>query len=271
MATPAGPASLRGLTFLNPREAGSAPALTQRLTALGAAVVEAPTIAFVPPEDWTPFDTRVRGIGADDWVVFTSATAVRFVLQRLRELGLSAEALRGGRIACVGRGTERALTEAGLPVALVPRHFQQEGLLEALRDQVQPTQRVWLPRAGSAREALEAGLRELGVPVEVTTVYRTVAPDSLGAGAEALRAGRIDWLLFTSPSTVHNFLALLPTEVAEALKGHWPRVACLGAVTAEAARKRGLAVAVVPEQQDLDGLVAAVVDYMANASGPAGR
>ena len=45
-----------------------------------------------------------------------------------------------------------------------------------------------------------------------------------------------------------------------ALAQRWPRVACIGAVTAEAVRDQGLAVAVVPSRQDLEGMLAAVVD-----------
>jgi uroporphyrinogen-III synthase len=39
-------------------------------------------------------------------------------------------------------------------------------------------------------------------------------------------------------------------------------VACIGPVTAEAARRRGLDVAVVAREASVDGLVAAVVDMI---------
>src|SRR5262245_25246107 len=92
--TPAsGPASapangpvLAGLTFFNPREVSDAPALTEALRAQGAAVIERPMIQFVPPSTWAPFDKRLASLSAQDWVAFTSATAVRFTLQRMRAL-----------------------------------------------------------------------------------------------------------------------------------------------------------------------------------------
>jgi len=114
------------------------------------------------------------------------------------------------------------------------------------------------------------GLRGLGAQVEVTPVYRTVLPQADPAGLRGpLLAGDVDWLLFTSSSTVeHFFQALGPRAATEMAARGWPRVACLGAVVARAARQRGLEVAVQPERQDLDGLLEALVAQV--AAHPAG-
>ncbi len=254
---------LQGLAFLNTRDSRSAPRLTGRLERLGARVVACPTIAFVPPESWAPFDERVARLTAHDCVVFTSANAVGASLERLEALGRPPATLGAGPIAAIGQGTRDALQEAGLPVALVPALAQQEGLLALLCERLRPGDRVWIPRAQEAREELVEGLRQAGFAVEVTTVYRTVPPsEGLGAARAELLAGRIDWLLFTSSSTVLNFCAMLDAEVRAALAARDPHVACIGAITADAARHQGLPVHVVPAQQDLDGLLEALVDYV---------
>jgi uroporphyrinogen-III synthase len=99
--------------------------------------------------------------------------------------------------------------------------------------------------------------------VDATPVYRTVpAAEGLGPVRAPLLAGAVDWLLFTSSSTVTHFLALLDDAARAALARQPPRIACIGAVTAATAREGGLAVTVVPAQQDLDGLVRAVLDYV---------
>ena len=260
-----GPAPLSGLTFLNTREATAAGELTQRLTRLGARVVEAPMLDFAPPASWQPFDERLRRLGAEDWVAFTSANAVRCALERLQTLGEPPSALARGSIAAVGAATAAALESRGLSVALVPESFQGEGLLAALLEELKPGARVWLPRAEQAREVLVEGLRSAGMEVEVTPVYRTVPPaHGLGAALEALEGGGLDWIVFTSSSTVRHFFQLLPESAAAALSGRWPRIACLGAVTADTARSHGLEIAVQPERQDLDGLVEAIVAHLAS-------
>lgn len=254
---------LQGLTFLNTRDAHSAPALSERLSALGAQVLACPTIAFAAPESWAPFDARLDDLRADDWIVFTSANAVRAALERLAALGRPPAALAAAHIAAIGRGTAQALAAAGLAAQLTPERAQQEGLLEALHGVLSAGQRVWIPRATEARPVLEDGLRAAGHAVEATPVYRTIAPpEGLGAAREALRAGGVHWLVFTSPSTCHHFFALLDDETRAAVVRRPPRVACIGAVTAEAVRAQGFAVAAQPTRQDLDGMVQAIVEVV---------
>jgi len=262
-------APFAGLTFLNTREANAAEALTAELTARGARVIACPTIAFAPPASWGPFDARLAELAPGDWLAFTSATAVSAFANRLRELGPRVALPDGVCVAAVGTATAQAVTDAGLPVHLVPEQFQGEGLLAALTARLAPGARVWLPRAEAARETLVEGLRAAGIGVDVTPVYRTVAPERLPREAlAALAAGEVDWLLFTSPSTVRNFLALLPGSRADLLAPGRPRVACLGAVTAQAAEAAGLTVSVVPERQDLPGLLAALEAHLGAATEP---
>jgi uroporphyrinogen-III synthase len=98
---------------------------------------------------------------------------------------------------------------------------------------------------------LPEGLAAKGWLVEVVEAYRTEAaradPAALGAAAAA------DAITFTSSSTVTNYVALAGAAAA-------PRfVACIGPVTAAAARAAGITVDVVAGQHSLGGLVDALV------------
>lgn len=266
-AAESAPGGLSGLTFLNTREAVAARELTERLQALGADVLECPMLAFVPPESWTPFDSRVAELRAEDWVAFTSATAVHFTLERLGALGKPAEFLAGAHLAAVGGSTAAALEARGLAVELIPERFQAEELLAALLEQLPSGGRVWLPRAEAAREVLVEGLENAGVQVEVTPVYRTVMPpEGLGRAEEALQSGRLDWIIFTSSSTVNHLIRLLSEAGAKPLADTGAKIACLGSITAETVRQHGLTVSVQPGRHDLDGLVAAVVAHVSGRS-----
>ncbi len=103
------PGPLSGLTFLNTREAAAAPELTTLLRVQGATVVERPMLAFAPPESWAPFDAQLKRLRPGDWVAFTSATAVRFAVERMNARGGGTVALEGARLAAVGAGTAAAL------------------------------------------------------------------------------------------------------------------------------------------------------------------
>lgn len=258
---------LQGLTFLNTRDARSAGSLTDMLTERGAQVVECPTIEFIAPASWQAFDTRVAQATHDDWVVFTSANAVTATMERLWELNRPPATLSRGRIAAIGLGTANLLRSYKLEVDLMPGVAQQEMLLETLLAALKRSDKVWIPRAQDAREVLVDGLRAEGYQVLVTPVYRTVMPKAgLRPALDALGAGRIDWIVFSSPSTVNHFFQLLDEEARTRLAHRWPQVACIGAVTAEAARDQGLPVAVLPARQDLEGMVAAIADYVTGAS-----
>lgn len=262
---------LKGLTFLNTRDAQSAHALTDLLVVQGGRVVECPTFALLPPTSWKPFDRRLESVTQKDWIVFTSANAVRAAVERVWELNKPLGALGQARIGVIGQATANAVLEAGLKVDLMPGSSQAENLLEVLLSEVSRGDRVWIPRAQEAREVLAEGLRAAGAAVDVTPVYRSgIPPAGLQPARADLLAGRIDWLLFTSSSTINHFFEMLDADLAARLENHWPHVACIGAVTAETARTQGLHVHVVPTRQDTSGLVDALVAHLAGPNSPKG-
>ena len=255
-----------GLTFLNTRDSGSAPALTDMLVERGGAVVECPTIELTRPLHWGPFDNRLKSVTQDDWIVFTSANAVRATLDRIWSLNLPYGALALARLAVIGQGTGDVLRAEKLEIDLVPPFSQQEVLLRSLLQKMRKDDRVWIPRAQEARDVLERGLRAAGYEVVVTPVYRTVPPEGgIQPAVDNLLADRIDWLLFTSTSTVTNFFELMDEETRHGLEHRWPKVACIGAVTAETAREFGLMVQVVPARQDMSGMVEAIAEYVTHS------
>src|SRR5262249_27855405 len=70
---------LFGQRFLVTRTRQQASELSGRLEALGAQVLEAPTIELLPPEEdrWPQIDRALLQMPAYDWVIFTSPNGVR--------------------------------------------------------------------------------------------------------------------------------------------------------------------------------------------------
>src|SRR5256885_11997495 len=104
--------------------------------------------------------------GRYEWVVFTSVNAVRAVREKFVEYGLDARAFAGLKVAAVGEQTCAALVEFGVNPDLVPAENQSsEGLLEVwppYDEDLDPINRILLPRADIATDALIAGLTGLG-------------------------------------------------------------------------------------------------------------
>lgn len=244
---------LFGRTVVVTRARAQASTLVDRLTALGAEVVEAPVIAVDEPADGC---RGLRGalarIDAFDWLVLTSANGVAQTMAQIPDV----RALAGVRIAAVGSATARALAVHRIVADLVPEHFVAEGLLEEFPAPPKDgSGRVLLSTAAGARPVLADGLRAAGWQVEVVDAYRTVAlaPDD----DTRARIADADAVTFTSSSTVANLCAsvepdhLPPTHVS------------IGPITTATARAHGLTVSAEADPHTIDGLVDALLGVLA--------
>lgn len=256
--TPAG-GPLAGLTVLVPRETPGPDPLVIALHAAGARPEVVPLIQTVPPHDPTELDDTLLAleVGYYGWVAVTSAAAVPVLVDRAEETGHTLpELLADVRVAAVGGTTARALRDAGVRVDLVPRgRSSAVALLAAWPPAGEEPERVLLPLGDLAAPTLADGLRAHGWPVDVVVTYSTVpgpAPEPEVRAAWA--AGGIGAVLLTSGSTARNLLTMLGAPPAGTL------VCCIGESTAAEARRAGLPVHAVAEDQTPGGLVAALVE-----------
>jgi uroporphyrinogen III methyltransferase/synthase len=238
--------------------------LSAELEDLGAEVHEFPTIEIRPPEDFGPLDAAIRDLDSFGLIVFTSVNGVDAFLTRLRHHDLDLRDVpRGARLAAIGPATAERLEEAGLRVDVVPEEYRAEALVGVLDTGRLAGERVLIPRARVAREILPEKLREAGAEVVVPPAYESV-PSSEG-GEELslrLRSGEVDCVTFTASSTVENFVGAFGAEEAARLLAG-TRVACIGPITADTARKHGLRVDAQADEYTIPGLVEVVVDLLA--------
>ena len=245
---------LFGKRIVVTRTRKQASALSEQLRALGADILELPTIRVEPPTDLREFAELVQDAHAYDWIVFTSANAVEAFFEMFFKLYDDAREIGAAKIAAIGPATAQRVRDFRLHVDLQPeefvaesvvREFQKQGGVENLR--------ILLARAEKARDVLPKQLSDLGAIVDEGIAYRTVPEtrDTTGARRRLLEEGA-DLITFTSSSTVENFLALgLP----------WPKgmqVASIGPITSRTARDRGLKVDIEAKRHDIDGLVEAI-------------
>jgi uroporphyrinogen III methyltransferase/synthase len=254
--------ALYGWRVLVPRTRDQAGVLSNALRAHGAIPVEVPTIAVEPPRTPAPMERAIKGLvtGRYLWVVFTSTNAVKAVREKLEEFGLDARAFAGVKVAAVGDATAEALVSFGIKPELVPTSEQSsEGLLKewAPFDEVfDPLDRIFLPRADIATDALVAGLKDLGWAVDDVTAYRTVrAAPPPAETRESLKGGGFDAVLFTSSSTVRNLVGIAGKPHDSTILG------VIGPQTKATALELGLRVDVVAGKADVLSLVEALADH----------
>jgi uroporphyrinogen III methyltransferase/synthase len=248
---------LFGTRIVVTRARDQAGVLGAKLMALGADVIEMPTIEIAPAADYEPLDRAIRELDSYDWLIFTSANGVKHFLDRLDASARDLRAIRA-RVCAIGEATKGVIESLHLKVDLMGDEFVAEGLLDAFRSVDLQGKRMLLPRAAVARDVLPRELRARGALVDVVEAYRTVVPEgAAGKAGEIFRAGRkVSWITFTSSSTVHNFVQVAG---ADALRG--VNVASIGPVTTATAKRLGLAVTVEAGVYTADGLVEAILRH----------
>jgi uroporphyrinogen-III synthase len=256
--------TLTGLRIANTRALRQAPSLTRLLEAEGAEVLHYPTVEIEPCADTSEFDAALGELaqGRFDWLIVTSTNTVYVVADRLRELGIGAERVARSKtkVAAVGSATAASISqELDLVVDLLPDEYVAESLAASL--QVGKGDHVFLPQSAISRPVLVKALRRAGAEVRAVAAYQTV----VGHGGDDLPRhfwqGDVDVVLFTSASTVHNFVQRLKAESGDAGMLCDVTVACIGPMTAEAARRHELPVQVVAEHRTVEGLVHSLKSY----------
>lgn len=202
--------------------------------------------------------------------MFTSANGVRKFLEITRD----ARDFGGAKVAAIGPSTAKVLASYNIVADLVPQRFVAESLLEEFPEPPQEefpgrtleelsdlplgaakSDRVLIARAEEARDTLPQGLEAKGWEVDVVGAYRTVGLSLTEADTEAL-AG-CDVITFLSPSAVTQFKEQCQGLI-ESQQAKIPEIACIGPITAAAARSAGLSVAVEASVYTSEGLVAAL-------------
>jgi uroporphyrinogen-III synthase len=147
----------------------------------------------------------------------------------------------------------------GLDSAFAPEVYTPEYVAEAMK--LKPGERVLLPQSATTRMGLAKCLRNTGAEVTAINAYRTV----IGKGGDPvpvmLWEGKIDCLVFTFPTAVRYFVKRLDYEGGTLAMLDDITIACIGPLTATAAKEFGLHVDVMPQQHTIAGLVDAVAAY----------
>jgi uroporphyrinogen-III synthase len=272
--------SLSGVRVLVTRAAQQAGKLSEALRAQGAIPVEVPLLEILPPESFLPFDAALQRLSSYDWLILSSANAVRAFVERAATLGIplhpsqadsqaerpsqspdsrqKEEALHGfPRLAVVGRATAEAARKTNLTVTVVPEKYLAESLITALHTFGLAGKRFLLARAAIARDLIPEALREAGAEVEVVDAYRNQMPEGAIDQLRAAMSEGVEVATFTSSSSATHLL-----EATQAAGISWPipgvAAVSIGPITSATLRELSWEVAAEADPHDIPGLVAAV-------------
>lgn len=251
---------LFGKKILVTRTREQASYLSQRIEELGGEAIEFPTIQIDKPDTYDEIDRALGELEKYRWVIFTSTNGVAAFFDRMKKLNFDIRLLHGAKLCAIGPATAKALQDMGFTIEYIPEEYRAEGMIDGLRDKIQPGDCILLPRADIAREVLIEELEAMGANVDNIHAYRTVVPEqSQSKLVELLKEGEIHTITFTSSSTVRNFIQILGEENRKLLSGI--KLAAIGPITESTAREMGLHIDIQAEEYTIDGLVKAMVQY----------
>jgi len=251
--------SLAGKTVLVTRATTQVSRLKSILKEKGASVMELPTIEIGPPQNWQPLDHAIRDLAKFDWILFTSTNGVESFWHRLLKAGKDARALGKTKIVAIGEATGRALSERGIRADFVPKTYTTEYLIKELkRKNVIQGRCFLLPRTDIAPEYLAKELQREGGDVTQVIAYRTLSVRQTHKEKQllgSLEKGEIDFVTFTSSSTVKNLFDLIPKAKRKSLTS---RMISIGPVTTGTLRSYGMRPYREAKEHTIDGLVKAI-------------
>ena len=252
---------LWGKRVLVTRSRTQASRLIELLTELGAEPVELPSIEIGPLDDYSELDhalTETAGVPGR-WVIFASVNSVEYVWERLRATGQDARYFAGATVGAIGPATARALRERSIEPDFIPKRSVSEEVIAELSGLDWTGRLALLPGSAIGRDALAVGLAGLGADARRVPAYRNARPDGIEERARAAFDRGIDVITFTSSSTVRNLLDILGDD-RWLLDGCL--TACIGPITAGTAEELGLSVDIIAAEHNVEGLAAALADYL---------
>ena len=246
---------LAGSKVIVTRPRGMISGMAARLRKLGAEVLELPSIETKAREDQGALEGALGDIGAYSWLVFTSPTGVRVFLDVLKAAGRDVRCLAGLKIAAIGPGTRKELSDRYITVDFMPGVYDGETLGRELAEIVSEGDRILIPRAALGNEELVAELEKAGAEVTDIATYDTIeAEQDLLDEAAMFEKGEIDCAVFTSASTVRGFASRNPD-----LDYSLVRAACIGKQTRQCAEEYGMKT-YMSEEATMDSLAQLVID-----------
>lgn len=252
--------ALAGLRVVNTRPIEQAAELDALLRGAGAIPLSYPCVAIAEASKISLFDDALRS-DSFDWIYLTSQNALDMLIKRANAMELERSRLTIPRYAAVGTETALALKRAlDIEADFVVGTFESEA---TARDcPAQAGERILMPVSDQASEEPAQQLADKGANVTRIVVYRTV----IGRGGvdvgTLLSDGKVDAITFTNPSAVAGFVKRLKQEEGNLDHARQVPIACIGPNTRNRAISENMLRAFCPDEHTLQGMLAALSDFM---------
>lgn len=245
--------------FISTRPENSQDELPQLLTEAGATVLHWPMIK-IKGSGLSEVDKKeISDIQDYQWIIFTSANGVKYFFENLKQIKQSEKLPGNLRIAVIGEKTKKEVREYGYTPSFVNPGNTAEEFAEPFARLVESEDKrpkIMLALGKLARTVIQNRLSGIADCVRIN-VYETVPPEQTDfIMMQRINKGLYDMIIFTSPSGIENFIKVAPGGQNKDV-----RIACIGEVTARAARENGLQPLVVAQKSTASGIAGSIINY----------
>lgn len=255
------PLSGRQIVVTRPGEQASM--LATKLRSLGADAIEMPTIEIRPLHAGNTFKQALNELegrsGIETWCTFTSPRGVETFFALCKEIQYDLRCLLRNpnlKFAVLGSGTKRALEAYGIFADLIPEVYSAGHLGRLLGKKAVSGSHILIFRAKEGSALLIEELEAAGCSYEDIPIYETITPENhllLEPLKLALEQNEIDYVTFTSASSVRGFVAAMRGIDITGITG-----ICIGEQTNTEARKYGIQT-VVAKEASIDSMVETIL------------
>ncbi len=234
--------SLHNKTVLVTREIEAAEQFAEKIRTYNGNPIVAPLLEI----RCIPFKLEKNLSEKFDWVFFTSVNGVNCFMRQSPQL-------EGCRIAAVGPKTAEALEQFGYEVDFIPTRYNAKTMAAEFLQMYENSGFVLFVRGNLSSPVLLDAFINAKRSYECVEVYETVTNEKTKVKLSASLQEEIDFITFTSPSTVDAFIQL----VGESKKV--PAV-CIGTTTEKRAKEVGFTETIVPEDFTIEGMLEVMLE-----------
>ncbi len=254
---------LFGQNVLVTRNKNSEARLTKQLEEQGAEVLSFPTIEIAEIAKNPRLERALDDLADYNYLLFTSGNAVDIFFKQLFQRGHDVRALHNIKIAAIGKPGLERLQAFHLNADLLPPVSTSESLVDKLiAAGLVSDKRILFPCSSLSSPETAKRLRQSGAEIDEIPVYENrvaqIEPEYVEQIKNRIAEGRVDWISFTSSSTVTNFLEILGADFVTGHQGKFS-IASIGPITNRTLEQHNLSPTVTADEHTFQGLVAALI------------
>ncbi|GAB3797153.1 uroporphyrinogen-III synthase [Virgibacillus kimchii] len=247
--------SLHGKRILVTREEKQGRQFAAKIRQYGGVPIEVPLLQ-ISCKDHQENITFFKQLANYKWIFFTSSNGVHCFFKLADSYQIDTQFLKTVTLAAVGHKTGDALKNHGFNAAFIPSVYNAEVMAKEFFQVYNDVSPVLIVRGSKSLDILPAAFESRSIKYDAMEVYETGSRmDMKSRLNDTLNTGEIDFITFTSPSSVEAYRAMAQVNLEVP-------VVCIGTTTEKRAKQLDFQSILVPEEFTIDGMIHRLGKYL---------